>query len=263
MLSLPTIFSLLLGSKPQRHYRASLLVLLTGLPTRPTHRDLSRYDGRWVACFYDVAAFNPATLCEVVPYEHELAYAGDSTFLPKTGPQVPEVDNRWHSGECRVAWGQQLELLSVLDLEEGCSYHVHSRLQAGNRSQPDEENDAPKPLRANVKVMRAVLDETQAVNHMPDVGTFEGDGHDATKEMLEGFAERNLSLVSKLRQDACLWRPYGGPPRCCATSFSRCQAVSQAKPEDESCTTPVTGDWPWAHQFLRSWDRQRGLNRPP
>ena len=65
----------------------------------------------------------------MVPYAHDLAWAGDSTFLPKSGRQLPGVGYRWHGGEGRVAWGQQLELLSVLDLEEHCSYPVHARLQ--------------------------------------------------------------------------------------------------------------------------------------
>ena len=70
-----------------------------------------------------------AGLCEVVPYEHDLAWSGDSTFLPKSGRQLPGIGWRWHGGEGRVAWGQQLEFLSVLDLEEHCSYPVHARLQ--------------------------------------------------------------------------------------------------------------------------------------
>ena len=39
-------------------------------------------------------------------YAHDLAWAGGSTFLPKSGRKLPGVGYRWHSGEERVAWGQ-------------------------------------------------------------------------------------------------------------------------------------------------------------
>ena len=47
----------------------------------------------------DFAALNLAGLCAVVPYAHELAWAGDSTFIPKSGRKLPGVGYRWHSGE--------------------------------------------------------------------------------------------------------------------------------------------------------------------
>ena len=49
--------------------------------------------------------------------------------MPKSGRKLPRVGYRWLSREERVAWGQQLEVLSVLDLKEHCSYPIHGRLQ--------------------------------------------------------------------------------------------------------------------------------------
>ena len=46
---------------------------------------------------------NLAGLCAVVPHAHELAWAGDSTFLPQSGRKLPGVGWRWHGGEGRVA----------------------------------------------------------------------------------------------------------------------------------------------------------------
>ena len=136
MLLLPTILADLSLGKPQRDYLGVLLPLLTGLPVRPTHRNLTRFGagcarthGCQAARPCDFAALNLAGLCEVVPYAHDLAWAGDSTFIPKSGRKLPEVGWRWHGGEGRVAWGQQLEVLSVLDLDEHCSYPIHGHLQ--------------------------------------------------------------------------------------------------------------------------------------
>ncbi len=51
---------------------------------------------------YDFVVLNLAGLCEEVPYEHELPWASDRTFLPKRGRQLPGDGYRWHSGEGRA-----------------------------------------------------------------------------------------------------------------------------------------------------------------
>ena len=98
-----------------------------------------------------------------------------------------------------MAWGQQRELLSVLDLEEHCAYPVHARPHG--------------PPRAEVAVMLQLLDEALAVDHRPDIGVFVGDGHYGCAPMVEGLQARSLELVSKLRCNAVLWVPYTGLPR--------------------------------------------------
>ena len=112
-----------------------------------------------------------------------------------------------------MAWGQQLELLSVLDLEEHCSYPVHARLQPtkGSRTRRRARR-APGPPRAEVAVMLELLDEALAVDHRPDIGVFVGDGHYGCAPMVEGLQERGLELVSKLRCNAVLWVPWTEPP---------------------------------------------------
>ena len=74
------------------------------------HRNLTRFGGRCphthgrqAARAYDFAALNLAGLCAVVPYVHDLAWAGDSICLPKSDRKLPGVGWCWHSGEGRVA----------------------------------------------------------------------------------------------------------------------------------------------------------------
>ena len=152
-----TILASLPAGKPQRDYLEALFTLLVGLPVRPTHCNLIRFIGRcphthgWqTARAYDFAALNLAGLCAVVPYEHDLAWTGNSTFLPKSGRKLPGSGWHWHGGEGRVAWGQQLELLSVLDLEEQCSYPVHARRQpakgARTRRRARRSPGPPRPV---------------------------------------------------------------------------------------------------------------------
>ncbi len=220
MLLRPTILASLPGGKPQRAYLDALLSLLVGLPVRPTHCNLARFGGgcphthgRQAARAYDFAALNLAGLCAVVPYAHDLAWAGDSTCLPKSGRKLPGVGYRWHGGEGRVAWSQQLELLSVLDLEEHCAYPVHARLQPAKGARTRRRaRRAPRPPRAEVAVMLALLDQALAVDHRPDIGVFVGDGHYGCAPMGEGLQERGLELVSKLRCNAVPWVPWTAPP---------------------------------------------------
>ena len=110
----------------------------------------------WAARAYDFAALNLAGLCEVVPYAHDLAWTRDSTYLSKSGCKLPGVSWYWHG----MAWSQQLELLSVLDLEEHCSYPVHARLQPSKGSRTCRRaRRAPGSPRAEVVVMLQLLDE--------------------------------------------------------------------------------------------------------
>ena len=90
------ILASLPGGKPQRDYLEALLALLVGLPVRPTYRNLARFGDRCphthgcqAARAYDFAALNLAGLCAVVPYAHDLAWAGDSTCLSKSGRKLP------------------------------------------------------------------------------------------------------------------------------------------------------------------------------
>ena len=209
---LPTILSDLSLGKPQREYLADLLPLLAGLPGRPTYRHLARFGARCphthsrqAARPCDFAALNLAGLCAVVPYAHELAWAGDSTFIPKSGRRLPGVGYRWHSGEGRVAWGQQYELLSVPGLKEHCSYPVHGCLQPSSAPRS-------RPPRAEVGAMLHLLDGALAVEHRPDIDVFVGDGHYACEPMVTGLDARDLELVSKLRRDAALFVPWTEPP---------------------------------------------------
>ena len=219
MLLLPTILSDLPFGKPQRDHLADLLPLLAGLPGRPTYRHLARFGARCphthsrqAARPCDFAALNLAGLCAVVPYKHDLAWAGDSTFLPKSGRKLPGVGWRWHNGEGRVAWGQQFELLSVLDLDEHCSYPVHGCLQPAAAPRARRQAPRSRPPRAEVGAMLVLLDGALAVEHRPDIDVFVGDGHYACKPMVKGLDERGLVLVSKLRRDAALLVPWTEPP---------------------------------------------------
>nr|ACX49734.1 conserved hypothetical protein [uncultured marine bacterium 1k6] len=128
------------------------------------------------------------------------------------GRKLPGVGWRWHSGEGRVAWGQQLEVLSVLDLDEHCSYPVHGGLQEATAPRSRRSARRSRPPRAEVTKMLALLDEALAVAHRPDIDVFVGDGHYACEPMVTGLAARDLVLVSKLRRDAALWVPWTEPP---------------------------------------------------
>ena len=218
MLLLPTILSDLPFGKPQRAYLADLLPQLAGLPGRPTYRHLARFGdrcphthSRQASRPCDFAALNLAGLCAVVPYAHELAWAGDSTFLPKSGRKLPGTGWRWHNGEGRVAWGQQAEVLSVVDLKEHCSYPVHGCLQPASAPRSRRRARRSRPPRAEVAAMLALLDGALAVEHRPDIDVFVGDGHYAC-EMVKGLEARGLILVGKLRRDAALFVPWTEPP---------------------------------------------------
>ena len=219
MLLLPTILSDLPFGKPQRAYLADLLPQLAGLPGRPTYRHLARFGdrcphthSRQASRPCDFAALNLAGLCAVVPYAHELAWAGDSTFLPKSGRKLPGTGWRWHNGEGRVAWGQQAEVLSVVDLKEHCSYPVHGCLQPASAPRSRRRARRSRPPRAEVAAMLALLDGALAVEHRPDIDVFVGDGHYACEPMVKGLEARGLILVGKLRRDAALFVPWTEPP---------------------------------------------------
>ena len=237
MLLLPTILSDLPFGKPQGDYLADLLPQLAGLPGRPTYRHLARFGARCphthsrqAARPCDFAALNLAGLCAVVPYAHELAWAGDSTFIPKSGRKLPGVGYRWHSGEGRVAWGQQYELLSILDLKEHCSYPVHGCLQpvSAPRARPPRAEVGAMPGCSTGPDTNPVMFGTLLVEQRtaaPESAEFSAGHSDSRRLAGHGrlFLGRQrcdvsvshwigMILVSKLRRDAALWVPWTEPP---------------------------------------------------
>ena len=81
-----------------------LLLRMAGLPARPTYHHLVCFGGccphthgRQAARAYDFAALHLAGLCEMVPYKHGAALAGDCTFLLESGWRLPVV-------ACRPRW---------------------------------------------------------------------------------------------------------------------------------------------------------------
>ncbi len=159
----------------------------------------------------DFAALNLAGLCAVAPCKHELAWAGDSTCLPQSGRKRPGVGWRWHSGEGRVAWGQPLEVLLVLDLDEHCSYPVHGGLQEAGVPRSRRSARRSRPPRAEVTRMLALLDEALTVAHRPASDVFVGDGHYACEPMVTGLAAR----IGSWPASCAATRPCGcsGPGR--------------------------------------------------
>ena len=112
-----------------------------------------------------------------------------------------------------MAWGQQLELLLVLDLDEHCLYPVHACLQPakGTRTRRRARRSSGPP-RAEVAVMLELLDQALAVDHRPDIGAFVEDDRYGYAPMVKGLRARDLHLVSKLRGNAVLWVPWTEPP---------------------------------------------------
>ena len=219
MLLLPTILSDLPFGKPQRAYLGDLLPQLAGLPGRPTYRHLARFGARCPP--HPQPAGGPALrLCGAQPGGavrggalRPRAGLGRRQHLPaQERAQAAGVGWRWHNGEGRVAWGQQFELLSVLDLDEHCSYPVHGCLQPASAPRARRQAPRARPPRAEVGAMLALLDEALAVAHRPDIDVFVGDGHYACEPMVTGLDARGLILVGKLRRDAALFVPWTEPP---------------------------------------------------
>ena len=111
-----------------------------------------------------------------------------------------------------MAWGQQAEVLSVVDLKEHCSYPVHGCLQPASAPRSRRRARRSRPPRAEVAAMLALLDGALAVEHRPDIDVFVGDGHYACEPMVTGLDARGLELAGKLRRDAALWVPWTEPP---------------------------------------------------
>lgn len=96
------LLSTILASLPGGKSQGVNLNALLSLPLRPTQRNLARFDGPWAHTHgghqavraYDFAALNLVDPCEVVPHEHNLAWAGNGTFLPKSSRQQPGGE-RW------------------------------------------------------------------------------------------------------------------------------------------------------------------------
>ena len=203
MLLPPTILACLPFGKPQRTRLGALLPLLADLRpgpriAGPLRRPLSHTHGCQAARACDFTALNLAGLCEVVPYAHELAWIGDSTFIPKRGRRrgagglEPAVGSPVGPGPGRALL---LSRPRSPTARVGTPFPPVGRSAAGG-------GDGDAGLAGRGPDRRAPPRHRHLRGRRPL--RLRAHGREA--------GARGLVLFSQLRRDTALWVPWTGPP---------------------------------------------------
>jgi hypothetical protein len=215
-------------------------VLTTWLTVRGRFNfaNLSRYSSwhertfrRGFARGFSWGEFNQRLLTTIVPVQHELIAALDTSFVKKSGKHTAGLGMFFNGCAGRVEKGLELSLLSLIDVTAQTGYALwawqtiasaHSRKSSGKNSKSDRDKDKqPAKAQANAKKTEvdSRLDEClrQVEKVRPllplKVRYLAVDGFYSCRKFVDGICALHLQVVGKLRKDASLVYPYRGPQK--------------------------------------------------
>ena len=118
-------------SKPQKKFLTLLFSTIMVLRGRVNFRNLSRYSDLSEISFlrnfrksFDFKEFNLMLIQETIPLHHKKIAALDCSYVPKSGKKSYGIDNFWSGQAGRAKKGQEISLLSIVDLDYNSSYSL-------------------------------------------------------------------------------------------------------------------------------------------
>ncbi|MGK5090531.1 transposase [Deltaproteobacteria bacterium TL4] len=198
-------------SKPQRKFLITLFSTIMMLRGRMNFRNMSRYSELSEISYlrnfrkpFNFTMMNALLLEETIPNQHLKIGAIDCSYIPKSGKQSYGIDKFW-SGQASCAKnGQEISLLSVIDIPYGTAYSL-SVEQTPSASDIGKGNDNRidfylKQIEQNKETLKRL-----GIQHIS------ADGFYTKTRFINGVLDSGFHLVGKLREDANLRYLYEGP----------------------------------------------------
>lgn len=180
---------------------------------RMNFRNLSRYsplsEMSYLRNFrksFDFTTMNEHLIQETIPNRHLKIAAMDCSYIPKSGKKSYGIDHFWSGQANAVKPGQEISVLSVVDIPYGTAYSLSvEQTPSTGETGEEEENRIDFYLRQ--------IERNQPVLQRLGIHYLTADGFYAKTRFIDGVVETGLHLVGKLRADAHLRYLYQGPPR--------------------------------------------------
>lgn len=232
--------------KKQRDFLITLIKGLLGSVGKKTFRNLARYMqitehtfARQMAKAFDFIGLNFALISAAAGKDDILIGAQDSSFIPKSGKATHGIDFFWNGCAGKAEKGLELDVISVVKI--GSNKKEGYTLSA----QQTPADQTPKAERKKKKTTEQTKIDFY-LEHLKKVAPkflelkikYVGvDAYYAKNKYVNGAVEIGLHVISKLRKDARLLRPYNGPQK--ARGRRKKTDKSKMGPEDFQASTPI------------------------
>jgi len=200
-------------SKPQFKFLLTLFSTTLMLRGRMNFRNLARYsqlsEMTYLRNFrkpFDFNELNRQLIEETVPAKHVKIAALDCSYIPKSGKQSYGIDRFWSGQANQAKLGQEISLLSVIDLSYGTAYSL-------SVEQTPESVEIGKTEENRIDCyLKQVAENEKALKRL-DINYLAVDGFYTKTRFIQGVLAAGLQLIGKLRADANLRYLYQGSQR--------------------------------------------------
>ena len=200
-------------SKPQQKFLVILFSTILVLRGRMNFRNLSRYSDLNEMSFlrnfrkaFEFQEFNHMLIQETIPSSHKKIGALDCSYVPKSGKNSYGIDKFWSGQASRAKPGQEISLLSIVDLDYHSAYSLSvEQTPAASEIGKGEENRIDFYLKQ--------LETSQSRLRQQGIVHLATDGFYAKKRFIDGSRDLGFHLIGKLRDDANLRYLHTGPQK--------------------------------------------------
>lgn len=198
-------------AKPQRKFLLTLFSTIMMLRGRMNFRNLSRYSGiseisylRNFRKSFDFTLMNALLIRETIPDRHLKIAAVDCSYIPKSGKRSYGIDQFWSGQASRAKKGQEISLLSIIDVPYGTAYSL-----SVDQTPPAAEIGKGDDNRVDF-YLKQIEKNKETLKNL-GIQHISADGFYTKTRFIDGVRSCGFHLVGKLREDANLRFLYEGP----------------------------------------------------
>lgn len=204
----------------------NFLILLVkgfiGVMGKRTFRNLSRYINldehtisRQMAKDIPFTAINVEML--LISFDENCTYmwAQDASFIPKSGDKTAGVDHQWNGTAGRTEKGQEVDAIAVVKIssDKRDGFTVSSRLSPANPVPFKERKKKGKDDATKIDAALSHLAEVTPELRRLGIKYGATDAWYTKEKYINGAVKLGWHMISKLRKDARLFKPYEGPQK--------------------------------------------------
>ena len=210
--------------KKQRDFFMILIQGLIGIAGKRTFRNLARYMQmtehtfmRQMEKFFDFVGLNTEMLKASKNDDEVLIAAHDASFIPKSGKSTYGLDFHWNGCASKAEKGLELDVIAAIKIndykKEG--YTISAQQTPANPTPKTERKNKKKKVGEPTKIDFYLSHLQKVTPKIIELGIkyLTVDAFYAKVKYVDGAVALGLHVISKMRRDARLRRPYNGPQK--------------------------------------------------
>lgn len=210
------------SSKPQKNFFITLILGMIGIIGKRTYRNLARHTemheqtfSRQMAKSFDFMGLNTELIKTAKEENAVFIAAQDATFISKSGKKTHGVDFFWNGSAGKAEKGLELDTIAIIkiskDGKEGFTLSTE-QTPANPIPKKDRKNTSGSML---TRIDHYLKHTAKVVATLLKLGIkyIAVDAFFAKEKFINGVVDLGLHVISKLRIDSRLRRPYEGPQK--------------------------------------------------